>query len=383
MRTIVLLLASAWVLAAQGQPPVRVLFLGNSYTHFNNLPGMVADLAKATATKPSDRLLETRSVTRGGANLSELWAITPALETLREGKWDVVVLQDFSTLGHAYIDGQWRINEPSAMWRWAKLWQTEIERQGGRTLLYLTWARKARPEFQTGLNYAYSEAAAQLGATLAPAGVAWERLRKTAPNIELFDPDGSHPSPIGSLLTACVFLETLVERDCTTMEKPLPGARLDAEQWKQLAEAAKWAVEQNRIGALSNLLRPDFGGEKILPVPLADAPPPSWKGTWRGTANLYEGKYQMALEIQDASKTCRGRLRLEHKAKGLLFEYPLSDCRIEGASLSFFVRDPRQMNEQYKVVFLDGKLVGTQVLRDPDPYVRIFGSFTLELEVKR
>ena len=66
------------------EEPLRILFLGNSYTYYNALPDMVMTLANSTP----GRRLETKSVTRGGATLADLWNLTNALEVLRSGTWD-------------------------------------------------------------------------------------------------------------------------------------------------------------------------------------------------------------------------------------------------------------------------------------------------------
>jgi hypothetical protein len=42
-----------------------------------------------------------------------------------------------------------------------------------------------------------------------PAGEAWARARALRPEIELYDPDGTHPSDLGTYLTACVFIATI------------------------------------------------------------------------------------------------------------------------------------------------------------------------------
>ena len=50
---------------------LRILFFGNSYTYFNNLPQILAGLA-ASAKPP--QIVETEMVTVGGATLKSLWA---------------------------------------------------------------------------------------------------------------------------------------------------------------------------------------------------------------------------------------------------------------------------------------------------------------------
>ena len=52
---------------------------------------------------------------------------------------------------------------------------------------------------------AYRDAAAQDGAILVPVGEAWRAVIASYPSIDLFSPDGSHPSVADTHLSACVF----------------------------------------------------------------------------------------------------------------------------------------------------------------------------------
>ncbi len=373
MRWLMSLVASSVMLAApQDDAPLRVLFLGNSYTYYNDLPGMVSALSQ----KLPGRRIEAKGVTRGGATLADLWELTPAVDTLRSGAWDVVVLQDQSTLGHGYVDGRWAVNDPAGTAKWARFWQAEIERKGAKTLLYLTWARKSRPEFQDALNYAYSEVARDTGAAIAPVGLAWKRLRETAPAVDLFDPDGSHPSPIGTFLNACVFLEALRGSGCRGLSQVPAGVRLSDTDLEALFGAAAQAHEQYKAGALNNLLRPDFGSLRALPAP--NGLPAKWSGTWKGVAAVYDGKHTMELVLQEQGKECRGHVSLQNSTSGLAIRYPLSNCKWDGAALSFQTIDPRQMVEEYRAVWVDNKLLGTHLLWGRSPYQRNMGSFELK-----
>src|SRR4029077_3849726 len=84
-----------------------------------------------------------------------------------------------------------------------------------------TWARPANDpyykdptsggspaEMQIRLNAAYASLAMNLGAKLAPAGLAWERAHEDAPTIELLD-GTQHPSPAGTYLAAAVLFRVL------------------------------------------------------------------------------------------------------------------------------------------------------------------------------
>ena len=67
----------------------NILFLGNSYTYFNDLPGMVKSLASAAGFSAS-----VTSIAPGGQNLGG--HVSSSLGTITSGNWDVVVIQDQS-----------------------------------------------------------------------------------------------------------------------------------------------------------------------------------------------------------------------------------------------------------------------------------------------
>jgi hypothetical protein len=70
-------------------PNKNVLFLGNSYTYFNDLPAMVRNLASAAGLSAT-----TTSNTPGGQTLQG--HTSTSIGTINSGNWDVVVLQEQS-----------------------------------------------------------------------------------------------------------------------------------------------------------------------------------------------------------------------------------------------------------------------------------------------
>ncbi len=72
--------------------PLRVLFVGNSYTFFNNLPAVF--VAVARSAQPGLPAPEVEMVAAGGATLDDLLGLPRFDATLRRGPWDVVVLQE-------------------------------------------------------------------------------------------------------------------------------------------------------------------------------------------------------------------------------------------------------------------------------------------------
>ena len=76
----------------QSQAParaMRVLFIGNSLTAWNELPQVVARLAQADG-QPQPLV---RMVAVGGFSLEDHWHQGDARRAIADGPWDVVVLQ--------------------------------------------------------------------------------------------------------------------------------------------------------------------------------------------------------------------------------------------------------------------------------------------------
>ena len=64
---------------------------------------------------------------------------------------------------------------------------------------------------QAGLTRAYVGIAKELHADVAPVGAAWQRAMQEDRTLELYMPDGSHPSANGTYLAACMFYAALLD----------------------------------------------------------------------------------------------------------------------------------------------------------------------------
>ena len=199
----VVIIAIFWLSGVQGAAQVqkdtlRVLFVGNSYTYFENLPQVVSVLSEQTGT-----VLITEKITIGGAKLSEHWRGARGLNTkekIRNGDYDIVVLQEWS-LG--------TINERDSAVFYLGLFSKHAREEGAKPFYYLTWGREKVPQQQEPISRVYRETAALNRATVVPAGEAWALARELRPDFDLYNPDGTHPSELGTYLTACVFAATI------------------------------------------------------------------------------------------------------------------------------------------------------------------------------
>jgi hypothetical protein len=220
--------------AAQPSPepePMRVLFIGNSYTSVNDLPKMIAELARAGRQRP----LAYDTEVPGGRSLEQHYKGGSALKKIASRRWDRVVLQEQSLRP---------IGDPKAMIAYGEKLDEAVKRRGSKSLLYLTWARQNAPESQSELTRSYRDLAAKTSSPIAPVGLAWEAALKDDPGCRLHAEDGSHPTPKGTYLAACVFYGVLYDES----PEGLPGtiAGIDEAEAAKLQKIAWKVVRDNR-----------------------------------------------------------------------------------------------------------------------------------------
>ena len=206
---------------------LKVLFIGNSFTARNNVPGLIAQLAEARGQQLQHHLIQA-----GGASLRMHWNKGEAQKTIEQTHYDYVVLQEQSTLP---------IKNASRMHENIRLFDEVIKASGAKTALYLTWARQNAPETQAAITSAYTSIGEELGATIIPVGVAWQNFLRKHQQPVLHDQDQSHPTLAGSYLAACVFFVVLFAESPVGIASDLKGlTQAEAE----LLQKTAWAVAQ-------------------------------------------------------------------------------------------------------------------------------------------
>jgi len=180
---------------------LRVLFIGNSYTYYNDLPSMLAQFVSEVDERP---ILMYGDATIGGAALETHWNDGGALAMIQQGPWDYVVLQEGSGVHFA---------APEIFLTYAQKFDEEIKKAGAETLLFQTWASSFDPGEQDIIDDAYLEVSQAIGADIVPVGSAWEKALFYEPDIGLHSFDGYHPGPKGTYLAACVFYAYIYDRN--------------------------------------------------------------------------------------------------------------------------------------------------------------------------
>jgi hypothetical protein len=182
-------------------PCVRVLFIGNSYTFENDLPGSFRALART-----ANRNVAVGMVAGGGETLSQHAASTDTNATITGGHWNVVVLQEQSEIP------AFPASRAANMLPAAEALAATIRAAGAVPVLLETWAHQDglpdagmdESQMQQQINAGYMQVGMQLGAAVARAGEAWTRaLEAGTPPEQLWQSDGSHPTVAGTRFAAC------------------------------------------------------------------------------------------------------------------------------------------------------------------------------------
>jgi hypothetical protein len=180
--------------------PDKVLFVGNSFTYYNNsLHNHYEDLVES-----ANGLLHARIMTISSGHLPEHVAGLPSLAASDD--WDVVVLQGYSK-GPISDDTAGAFRSAAA-----QLVQV-IRHNDAKPAFFMTWAYIDEPEMTALLDDAYTSVGKELGAQVVPVGLAFERAIQQRPDLKLRIADRKHPTLAGTYLAACTFYAALHQQN--------------------------------------------------------------------------------------------------------------------------------------------------------------------------
>lgn len=201
--------------------PYKILFIGNSYTYYNNMPARYfGEIMQAAGYK-----VKIMSLTKGGWTLlnssnaqDELGSKVDSI--LKNQEFDFVILQEQSMTP--------AVNSGS-FYNAVKRLDKKIRESGATPVLYATWGRKqgSGDLTATGLTaetmtWKLAAAYEHMGEThdipVAHVGLAFRDIVQNHRNIALHDPDMSHPSPEGSYLAALTLFARITGIDPTTVD---------------------------------------------------------------------------------------------------------------------------------------------------------------------
>jgi hypothetical protein len=207
--------------AGPPRDPLRVLFVGNSYTAVNDLPAVVRELGAATP----EAAVQVETIAPGGARLSDHWSSGDVRARIASGEFGAVVLQGQSLEPLSTIDD---------FDYHAYLFAGALAAAGTRGVWFATWARRdahapygSPAQMTRALETRYELAAKHNGDAVARVGAAWQLALAELPGVALHADDGSHPSAAGTLLSSCVILQALTGQTPRMPDPPPLGIERD------------------------------------------------------------------------------------------------------------------------------------------------------------
>jgi len=191
----------------------KVLFIGNSYTYVNDLPGMFDALSTNLG-----KTVTVGSKTNGGFTFQNQYNDPQTFTAMHQQEWNLVVLQaqsqepsfpyaqvNTNTLPYSNLlaDSAYAISPCT------------------NVMYYMTWGRETGDPQWDSINTfakmnerlynAYMRFADSAEAMVSPVAVAWKYIRDNHPTIQLYSGDGSHPSLEGTYLIACTFYASVFQ----------------------------------------------------------------------------------------------------------------------------------------------------------------------------
>lgn len=193
----------------------KVLFIGNSFTYYSDVPKLFEQIA----TSAGDGVI-VDSVTQGAWNLTKFAdpndehgkRVDEKLKASND--YDAVILQEQSTRP---------LTNYNEFLKAAKSLQSKIKstQKNCRVYLYSTWGYKEEaeqrkitiPEMEAQIRTAYENAASTMGVSVSYVGKAFSAVYTDNKEINLYFEDDKHQSYAGAFLSACVHVATILDTD--------------------------------------------------------------------------------------------------------------------------------------------------------------------------
>jgi hypothetical protein len=210
----VVALVSGCSLASSTDVPVQVvgtgshlLFVGNSYLFYNDIPDMMQSLADSA----KGERVAIALVVGPDIALVDHWNSGVAKAAIASGSWKWVVLQQGPSSVQANRD---------TLRSMTQLFAAEIKKNGGTPVLFSAWPTLDRSQDFDRAIESYTLAANDVGGLLVPVATAWQLASQRDPTLKLYD-DGIHPSIDGAYLSALVLYAKLLGKDPRGLPKTL------------------------------------------------------------------------------------------------------------------------------------------------------------------
>ncbi|NDB35321.1 MAG: hypothetical protein EB023_08240 [Flavobacteriia bacterium] len=243
---------------------MRILFVGNSYTHYNNMPQIVQKMADSKGSKVEVHMsAESNHTFKMHSKREALF------KTIRKHKWDYVVLQGFSrelAFGNDYID--------TAVVPYFSLILDSIYKNNPCTnvWLYQTWGylngysdgkqSLSYQEMSDAIHRGYLYLGEKYNLPIVPVGKVWETVKENFMNYPIYSADGQHPALLGSYLVAYCFYYSILRDKSPLDYYSQTLSKLQCDEIQKIASSVI-STNYNRYELWSNFIQVNKTSKKF------------------------------------------------------------------------------------------------------------------------
>jgi hypothetical protein len=230
-RIIVILSLLALIPPVHAEQDYELLFIGNSHSSANDLPGLVSTLIEAGLPGKKAR----SKLAPGWGFLADRIDDDVTQQSLEKRNWTHVILQaqKYSSSGVYFY--------PTDA---AEEWIRRVRAKGAEPILFPEWPRRGNHEEGFRVHQLHLSIAAKEPACVAPIGLAWEASIAAYPGLDLHAPDGNHSNPTGALLTAYVLYEVISGQSAMALPN-ISGVGVNHANQQILREVASTTVRDH------------------------------------------------------------------------------------------------------------------------------------------
>lgn len=175
---------------------MRVLFIGNSHTYFNDMPYIFKKICEENGIDT-----EVTMLARGYKGLDYHCKEPQTRFNILYGNYNYVILQHLQS----GFDKDILLSSAEELKKY-------IDTVKAVPVLYMPWTLKSERDKQEYMTSGYFEAGEKLGIQVAPVGVVWWKYFDKFPAEHLYFTDDKHPSELGSALAAITIFKTVFGR---------------------------------------------------------------------------------------------------------------------------------------------------------------------------
>ena len=223
--------------------PMKILFIGNSYTHMNEMPKLLQKMANKAG---KDVIIERNTQSGGSFEIHSQRA--DMYKAINSRSWDYVILQGYSReLSHSiqHID--------SNTVPYLNTIRDSVYANNSCTniMFYMTWGYESgyldREEVNSfdkmtdSIANGYSYLGDLYSVPVVPVGLVWRQVKKNS-SIDLYAPDRAHPSKNGSYLIASTFYNAIFEES----NEDVFTSSITSDNAEIIKKEAKSFISENR-----------------------------------------------------------------------------------------------------------------------------------------